>query len=70
MIKQTCEEGLKVLPCSILVSIIRGENIKNYYKNNKVKIPAPIWNDKFELLDGLYSISDIIGYLEHIIKKS
>ena len=27
------------------------------YKNNKLKIIAPTWNDEFELLDGSYSVS-------------
>ena len=26
-------------------------NIKNSYEKNKFKIPAPTWNDKFELSD-------------------
>ena len=30
------------------------------YKNNKPKIIAPIWNDKFELTDGSYSVLDMI----------
>ena len=34
-------------------------NIKNSYNNNKFKISAPTWNDKFELPDGLYSVSNI-----------
>ena len=25
------------------------KNIKKIYKNNKFKIPAPTWNEKFEL---------------------
>ena len=28
-----------------------------------------MWNDKFELPDGLYSVSDIQDYFEYIIKK-
>ena len=32
---------------------------RNSYKNNEFKIPAPTWKEKFELLDGSYSISDI-----------
>ena len=32
------------------------KNIKSAYKNNKFKISAPTWNDKFDLLDGSYSI--------------
>ena len=32
---------------------------KNSYNNNKFKISASTWNDKFELHDGSYSVSDI-----------
>ena len=28
------------------------KNIKSAYNNNKFKISAPIWNDKFDLFDG------------------
>ena len=28
-----------------------------------------MWNDKFELPDGCYSVSDIQDYIEYIIKK-
>ena len=41
-------------------------NIKNSCKNNKFKISAPTWNDKFELLDGTYSVSDTQDYFEYI----
>ena len=43
--------------------------IKNSYNNNKFKISAPTWNDKFELPDGSYSVSDIQDYFEYILKK-
>ena len=39
------------------------------YKNNKVKISGPTWNDEFDLPNGSYSISDIQDYFEFIIKK-
>ena len=29
------------------------------YKNIKFKIPAPTWNEEFELPDGSCSVSDI-----------
>ena len=45
------------------------KNTKNYYKTNKFKISAPIWNEEFELPDGLYSGLDIQEYFEYIIKK-
>ena len=43
--------------------------MKKLYNNNKFKISAPTWNDKFELLDRSYSIWDIHNYFEYIIKK-
>ena len=43
--------------------------IKKSYKNNKFKISAPTWNEKFELPDGSYSVSDIQDYFEYILKK-
>ena len=45
------------------------KNIKSWYNNNKFKISAPTWNNKFELPDGLYSASDIQDYFEYILKK-
>ena len=45
------------------------KNIRKQYKNNKLKLIAPTWNDEFELPDGFYSVSDIQGYIEYIIKK-
>ena len=45
------------------------KNIKSEYNNNKFKIFAPTWNDEFNLPDGSYSVSDIQGYFEYIIKK-
>ena len=45
------------------------ENIKPPYNNNKFKISAPTWSDKFELPDGSYSFADIQGYFEFIIKN-
>ena len=44
--------------------------IRKQYKNNKLKIIAPTWNDEFELPDGSYSVSDIQYYIKCIIKKN
>ena len=44
-------------------------NIRQQYKNNKLKIIAPTWNYEFELSDGSYSMSDIQDYIERIIKN-
>ena len=45
------------------------KNIKSSYDNNKFKISASTWNDKFELPDGSYSVSVIQDYFEYILKK-
>ena len=45
------------------------KNIKSLYNNNKFKISEPTWNDKFELPDGLYSVSNIQDYFQYILKK-
>ena len=45
------------------------KNIKKSSKKNKFKISAPTWNKKFELPDGSFSVSDIQGYFQCIIKK-
>ena len=45
------------------------KNIKSSQNNNKFKISAPTWNDKLELPDGLYSVSNIPDYFEYILKK-
>ena len=44
-------------------------NLKSSYNNNKLKISAPPWNDKFELPDGSYSVSNIQDFFEYILKK-
>ena len=41
---------------------ITQKNIRQQYKNNKLKVIAPTWNDEFELPDGSYSLSDILNY--------
>ena len=45
------------------------KNIRKQYKNNKLKIIPPTWNDEFELPDGCYSVSDIQDSIEYITKK-
>ena len=61
--------GGKVIVLSNLSIYYTWKNIKSSYNNNKFKISAPAWNDKFELPDGLYSVSDIQDYFEYILKK-
>ena len=42
--------------------------MKNSYKNNEFKISVPTWNGKFELPDGLYSVSYIYRYVYENIR--
>ena len=44
------------------------KNIRKQYKNTKLKIITPTWNDEIELPDGTYSVS-YKYYIECIIKK-
>ena len=62
--------GEKVIALSNFSIYYTCRNIKSSYNNNKSKIPAPTWNDKLELPDGSYSISDIPDYFEYILKKT
>ena len=58
-----------MLFCQILPFTTCGKTKKKLYKNNKFKLPAPTRNEKFELPDELYSLSDIQDHFEYIIKK-
>ena len=61
--------GSRIIALSNLSIYYTWKNIKSSYNNNKFKISAPTWNDKFELPDGLYSVSGIQDYFEYILKK-
>ena len=61
--------GEKIIALSNISIYYTWRNIKNSYNNNKFKISAPTWNDKFELSDGLYSVSDIQDYFNYVLKK-
>ena len=61
--------GEKLIALSNLSIYYSWKNIKSSYNNNKFKISAPTWNDKFELPDGSYSVSIIQDYFEYILKK-
>ena len=67
--KQDLRRGQKTVALSNLSIYYTWKNIKSSYNNNRFKISAPTWNEKFELPDGSYSISDIQDYFEYILKK-
>ena len=56
--------GEKTIVLSNLSIYYTWKNIERSYKNNKCKISAPTWNDKFKLPDGSYSVSDIQDYFK------
>ena len=62
--------GGKIIAWSNLSIYYTWRNIKSSYNNNKFKISAPTWNDKFELPDGSYSVTDIQDYFKYILKKT
>ena len=67
--KLDLRRGQKTVALSNLSIYYTWKNIKSSYNNNKFKISAPTWNEEFKLPDGSYSISDIQGYFEYILKK-
>ena len=54
----------KYIALSNLSIYYKWKNIKKLCKNNKFKISAPTCNEEFELLDRLYSITDIQDHFE------
>ena len=73
ILKLTNKLDLRIGENSIALSNLRTyytwKNIKSSYNNNKFKISAPTWYDKFELPDESYSASDIQDCFEYIFKK-
>ena len=43
-------------------------NMKSSHNNNKFKKSVPAWNNKFELPDRSYSVSDLQDYFEYKLK--
>ena len=64
--KVDLRRGEKSIALSNLSIYYTRKNIESSYNNNKFKISAPTWNDKFELTNGSYSVIDIQYYFEYI----
>ena len=67
--KLDLKRGEKNIALSNLSIYFTCKNIKSSYNDNKFEISSPTWNDKFELPDGSYSVSNIQDYFEYILKK-
>ena len=68
--KLDLRRGEKSVDLSNLTIYYTWKNIESSNNNNKFKISASTWNDKFKLPDGSYSVSNIQDYFEYILKKS
>ena len=58
----------KSTPLSNLSIYYTWKNIKRSYNNNKFKISALTWNEKSELPDRSYTVSDNPDYFEYILQ--
>ena len=67
--KWDLRRGENTIALSNLSIYYTWKNIRSSYSNNKFKISAPTWNDKFELPDGSYSLSDVQDSFDYIIKN-
>ena len=67
--KLDLRRGKKSIVLSSLSIHYTWKKIKISYNNNKFKISTPTWNDKFELPDRSYSVSDIQNYFEYFLEK-
>ena len=38
-------------------------------KNSEKKLSVPKWHEEFQLIDGSYSLPNIQGYVDYIIKN-
>ena len=56
--------GENIIALSNLSIYYTWKNIKSSYNNS-----APTWNDKFELPNGFYSVSDIQNYFKYFLKS-
>ena len=68
ILKLTNKLDLRIIALSYLSIYYTWKNIKSSYNNNKFRISAPTWNDKFELPDRSYSTSNIQDYFECVLK--
>ena len=67
--KLDLRRGKKSIALSNVSIYYTWKKIKILYNNNKFEISTPTWNDKFELPDRSYSVSDIQNYFEYFLEK-
>ena len=67
--KINLKRSVKVVALLNLSIYYTWKDTKNSFKINKLTTSAQTQNDKIQLLDGSYSVSDIQYYFEYIIKS-
>ena len=67
--KLDLRRGEKIVTLSNLSIHYTWKNRRSSYNDNTFEISAPMQNDKFALPDESYSVSNIQGYFEYILKK-
>ena len=67
--KKDLKKGKKSIALTNLSIYYTWKNIKITYNKNKFRTSAPTWNDRFELPDESYYVSNIQDYFEYILKK-
>ena len=67
--KLDLRRGEKIIAISSLSIYYTWKNIKSSYNNSKFIMSASTGNNKFELSDGSYSVSNIQDYFEYILKQ-
>ena len=60
----------KYVALSSLSMYYTRQNTRKSYKNKKLKLSAPKFNENFELPGGSYFVSDIPDYFKYIIKET
>ena len=59
------KRSAKYIAISNLTIYYTWKNIKMSYKNNKFKISAPTWSEKFELSDGRHTAQKMEDFIFH-----
>ena len=67
--KITLKRSDKYIALSSFSIYYTWKNITRSQKNNKFKRSAPTWNEKFELIDGSFSVLNIKYCFQYIMKK-
>ena len=63
-------KGNKKIALADLSIYYTWQNIKSEYKNNKLKLSGPTWDQTFDSPDGSYTVADIQYYFFTLLKNT